>query len=76
MGEMRHRSLQDASAEWRKNGSGKRLIYLTDLPSHRISNASPPSADSSAHESQLAFNAARLSSCRTMIRLSRWTLGL
>jgi len=31
MEEMRRRSLQDASAEWRENGSGKRLVYLTDL---------------------------------------------
>jgi hypothetical protein len=73
---MRRRSLQGASAEWRKNGSGKRLVYLTDLSSHRICNASQPGATSSARGSQFVFNAARLSSCRAMMRLSKWTLGL
>jgi hypothetical protein len=31
MGGMRRRSLQEASAEWCENGSGKRLVYLIDL---------------------------------------------
>ena len=76
MGGMKRCSLQDASADWRKSGSGKRLVYLSDLPGYRLSNVSQPSADPGAHWSQFAFNAARLSSCRAMMRLSKWTLGL